>query len=522
MTDAAGVQKKSSGTNPWIAVAAGIFGTFMALLDISVTNASLPQIQGEIGATGTEGTWIGTAYLVAEIVMIPLTAWFTRLLGMRRFLIIAAVMFTLFSILCGVSENLTQMIVGRVGQGFFGGAMIPASFTIIATRLTLKQQPMGLAVYVGVVVLAPVIGPLLGGWLTDTASWHWLFFINLPIGVALVLLLFIGVERSDSRWEEFGKADWVGIAGLTFFLGALTIVLEEGQRENWYDSPLITWLTVLSAFGLVLVLITQFTNPHPVVKLRLLLNGNFGAVFGIMMIVGAGFFIMLYVVPVFLGTIAGYSAQQTGLVAMYMGISAFILTPFLAFMMNKIDIRYIVALGMTLFATGCLSNLGLTTGSAGQDFIIAQLLAGAGQVMTGMPLGQAATADLAADEIPDGSALFSMARNLGGSIGLAVTGIVIDRRSAFHIAQLGQAQTANSPGGQERVNRLAAGLMQDGGDQGLATMRALKMIAGEIHRQAIVMSYVDGFWIMGIGVLCAIPAVMFLKPNSGAAGAMVH
>jgi DHA2 family multidrug resistance protein len=506
----------------WLAVAGAIFGTFMALLDVSVTNASLPQIQGEIGATGTEGTWIGTGYLVAEIVMIPLTAWFSRLMGQRNFLIVSSILFTAFSVLCGFSGNLTAMIAGRVGQGFFGGALIPASLTIIATRLTDKERPMGLAIYASVAVLAPVIGPVLGGWLTENVSWHWLFFMNLPIAVFLVFMLYLGIAGARPDPTELGKADWMGIAGLAMFLGSLTVILEEGQREYWFDSSLIRWLTAISVTGFVLVMIAQFTVPHPVVKLRLLLKSSYRAVFGIVMLIGAGSFTMLYVVPVFLGTIAGYNAEQTGGIAMYTGISTFLMMPVLMVMMQKVDVRIIVGAGMVIFGVSCLMNLGLSAQSVGYAFILPQLINGIGQPMIGLTLSQAATAGLAEDEIPDGTALFSMARNLGGSMGLALTGILIDRRLAFHTVQLGQAETANSAAGQERIGQIAASLLHDGADPAFATARALKLIGAELERQALVMSYIDGFWLMGVGILLAIPAVLFLKPGRPGGAIAAH
>jgi DHA2 family multidrug resistance protein len=506
----------------WLAVAGAIFGTFMALLDVSVTNASLPQIQGEIGATGTEGTWIGTGYLVAEIVMIPLTAWFSRLFGMRNFLVLASVLFTLFSVLCGLSGNLTEMIAGRVGQGFFGGALIPASLTIIATRLTAAQRPAGLAIYASVAVLAPVIGPIVGGWLTENVSWHWLFFMNLPIAIILLFMLYLGIERAAPDWDELGKADWFGIAGLAMLLGGLTVILEEGQRENWFDSPLITRLTIMATIGFILVLVTQFTSARPVVKLRLLGKANYRAVVGIMILFGAGSFTLLYVIPVFLGVVAGYNAEQTGFVATYTGLATFLMMPVLMVLMQKVDIRLIVGSGMILFATGCLLNLGLTPESVGHDFIIAQFINGMGQPMVGLPLSQAATAGLSEDEIPDGTALFSMARNLGGSLGLALTGILIDRRSAFHVAQLEQVNTANSINGQEHIAEAARSMMHGGADASYATFQALRVIAGEVQRQALVMSYIDGFWIMGIGIILAVPAVLFLQKPSGNATAIAH
>ncbi|MDB5395056.1 MAG: EmrB/QacA family drug resistance transporter [Rhodospirillales bacterium] len=506
----------------WLAVAGAIFGTFMALLDVSVTNASLPQIQGEIGATGTEGTWIGTGYLVSEIVMIPLTAWFSRLFGLRNFLILASIFFTLFSVMCGFSGNLTEMIVGRVGQGFFGGALIPASLTIIATRLTPAQRPAGLAIYASVATLAPVIGPILGGWLTENVSWHWLFLMNLPIAVILLFMLYLGIERASPDWDELGRADWFGIAGLAMFLSGLTVILEEGQRENWFDSTLITRLTIMATVGFILVLVTQFTSTRPVVKLRLLAKSNYRAVVGIMILFGAGSFTLLYVIPVFLGIIAGYDAEQTGFIATYTGLSTFLMMPVLMVLMQKVDVRWIVGSGMILFGAGCLLNLGLTPDSVGHDFILAQLINGMGQPMVGLPLSQAATAGLDEDEIPDGTALFSMARNLGGSLGLAMTGILIDRRSAFHTAQLEQVTTANSGTGQERIAQIAGSMIHGGADTNHATLQALRAIAGEVQRQALVMSYIDGFWIMGIGIILAVPAVLFLQKPSGSAAAVAH
>jgi DHA2 family multidrug resistance protein len=510
------------GPRAWLAVAGAVFGTFMALLDVSVTNASLPQIQGEIGATGTEGTWISTGYLVAEIVVIPLTGWLTALLGLRNFLLAAAGLFTFFSVLCGLSDSLPQMILGRVGQGLAGGAMIPTSLTIIATRLTPAQRPAGLAIYASVAVLAPVIGPVLGGWLTENVSWHWLFFMNLPIAAILIPLLIIGIERATPEWEQLRRADWLGIVGLAAFLGGLTVVLEEGQRENWFDSSLIDWLSVFTASGLVLVLITQMTSARPVVKLKLLGQPAFFAVFAIMMLSGAGFFTLIYIVPVFLGGVAGYNAQETGVVAMYPGLSTFLMMPVLMVLMQRVDIRLIVGGGLAIFGVGCLINLGLTPASAGGDFVLAQLISGMGQPMVGLPLSQAATTGLAPEDIPDGSALFSMARNLGGSLGLALTGILIDRRSAFHVAQLGQARTANSVLGQERMTQMAHGMMQNGADGHYAQLRAIRLVAGEVQRQALVMSYVDGFWIMGVGLLVAAPLVFLLRRPAPGGAAMMH
>src|SRR5580698_5535372 len=237
----------------WLAVAAGSLGALMATLDISITNSALPQIQGEIGATGTEGTWISTGYLMSEIVMIPLAAWLTRVFGLRNFLLANSALFIAFSMMCGWSHTLPMMIAGRIGQGFTGGALIPTAQTIIRTRLPLSQLPLGMTMFGLIVLLGPLLGPVVGGWLAENISWSWCFFLNLPVGVALVSLLFAGLPSDRPHWEAFFKADWLGIAGLAIGLSSLTVVLEEGQRERWFESSEIILLACVSVVGMLLI-----------------------------------------------------------------------------------------------------------------------------------------------------------------------------------------------------------------------------------------------------------------------------
>jgi DHA2 family multidrug resistance protein len=219
-------------TAAWLAVAAGTLGALMATLDISIVNSSLPTIQGEIGASGTEGTWISTAYLVAEIVTIPLSGWLERVFGLRSFLPIATTLFVSFSMVCGFSNTLPMMIIGRIGQGFTGGALIPTAMTIIATRLPLAQQPIGNAAFGATAIMGPVIGPVVGGWLTENVSWHYAFFINLPVGITLLTLLTVALPHQKPKWDLVRQADWMGIAGLAMGLGGLTVVLKRASASN--------------------------------------------------------------------------------------------------------------------------------------------------------------------------------------------------------------------------------------------------------------------------------------------------
>src|SRR3984957_737519 len=256
----------------WTAVVAGALGALMATLDISITNSALPQIQGQIGATGTEGTWISTGYLMSEIVMIPLAAWLTRVFGLRNFLLGNATLFTMFSIMCGVSHSLPQMIAGRIGQGFVGGAMIPTAQTIVATRLPRHHMPIGMTMFGLIVLLGPLLGPVVGGWLAENIDWSWCFFLNIPVGVALVTLLFVGLPSDRPQWSTFFKADWLGIVGLAVGLSSLTVVLEEGQRESWFDSTLIVWCSIAALGGITAMLVGQFVTKSPILRLKLLVN----------------------------------------------------------------------------------------------------------------------------------------------------------------------------------------------------------------------------------------------------------
>ncbi|MGH8209683.1 MAG: DHA2 family efflux MFS transporter permease subunit, partial [Steroidobacteraceae bacterium] len=315
MTPGAGASSSSphyASIADWIAVVAGALGALMATLDISITNSALPQIQGEIGATGTEGTWISTGYLMSEIVMIPLAAWLTRVFGLRTFLLGNTLLFTAFSVMCGFSHSLPQMIIGRIGQGFTGGAMIPTAQTIVRARLPPHQMPIGMTLFGMIILTGPLFGPVLGGWLAENIDWSWCFFVNVPVGVALVALLYLGLPKSRTDWHQFVSADWLGIVGLAAGLSSLTVVLEQGQRDNWFDSALIVWLSVLAVAGVATLIAAQFFTKRPVVRLALLANKSYASVILIVFTVGTGLYCVSYLLPQFLSNIAGYNAEQSG------------------------------------------------------------------------------------------------------------------------------------------------------------------------------------------------------------------
>lgn len=502
----------NASAQDWIAVFAGAIGALIASLDISIVNSALPQIQGEIGATGTEGTWISTGYLVSEVVMIPLSAWLSRVLGMRSLLLSCAILFTLFSMVCGMSHNLAMMIVGRIGQGFFGGALIPTAQTIVRTRLPHHQIPIGMTIFGLIVLLGPLLGPVVGGWLTEDVSWQWCFFINLPVAATLVTLLLIAMPPERGNWHELVNADWLGIFGMSLGLSSLTVVLEEGQRDQWFQSNLIVALSITTVVGLVTMGIAQFTSPRPVIKLRLLRNRSYASVIVIIMSIGMVLYDILYVLPQFLDVISGYNAEQSGWVLALSGLPAFVMMPVLPHLIGRANIRIVVMCGLLAFGASCFIDIHLTAQSSGTDFIASQLLRGVGQILSFMPLNQASVGAVSREDTADAAGLFNMARNLGGSIGLALLGVFIDRRVEGHADAIRETVNANSQLLQERLAAQTAAFAQGTGDVPLAHQQALGELAAQIHQQALVMTYSDCFWLLGICLLVMLPLILLLRP----------
>lgn len=502
--DGAATPPQRADLTAWIAVIAGSLGALMATLDISIVNSSLPTIQGEIGASGTEGTWIATSYLVAEIVIIPLTAWLERMLGLRTLLLCACTLFIGFSMLCGIATDLTTMIIGRVGQGFTGGALIPTAMTIIATRLPPAQQPIGTALFGTTAILGPVMGPLLGGWLTENLSWHYAFFINLPLGAVLIVLLLTSLPHEKTRPEELFQADWLGIIGMALGLGGLTVVLEEGQREQWFESSSIVTLSIIAAIGFACLVAGQLFAKKPVIALKLLFQRQFGATAIMAFVVGIMMYGTAYVIPQFLAAIADYNALQSGKIVMLSGIPSLMMMPFIPLLIRYVDIRIAVGFGFFVMALSCWVDISLTADSVGSDFIESQLMRGVGTVLGMIFLNQAAISSVPPKYAADAAGLFNAMRNLGGSVAIAVIAIAQDQRLWLHSRRLEESMNASDPAVQDYITGLTHAM---GG-----TEAALRTISGTIQREALVMTYNDIFWLMMIGILIVMPLLLFLRP----------
>jgi DHA2 family multidrug resistance protein len=511
-----------AGLKDWMATIGAILGAFTAILDIQITNSSLANIEGAIGASPEQGSWISTAYLMAEIIVIPLTGWLGTALGLRRYLSINTAIFILFSILCALSTSLPQLILFRAGQGFSGGVLIPTAITILRTRLPKAQQPIGITIFGLTATFAPAIGPTIGGWLTDNFSWHYIFYLNLVPGPIAAAMQLYALSPQAVRWDDLRRGDWFGIASMAIGLSSLTFVLEEGQRKEWFESQTIETFTVVGMLGIVCFVVRELVAVRPFINLRVLRNPTIGASTTLMVVLGAVSLGSTYVIPLYCAQIQGYNAEQIGWVVMWSGIPQLFVFPMMPFLMRRVDSRLLVVTGTLLFAWSCFLNVNLTHDVGMDQLILPQLLRAAGQPLFAIPLAQLSTAGLPPRDTADASALSNMMRNLGGSVGIALLSTVIERREYFHFSTLAEAMTRNAARTQERVSTLMAG-MRGVVDPSLAKARALTTIAAQVRREAYVSAYADAFWIVGVGLIISLTAVLVLRrPPTRAAPVEAH
>lgn len=363
----AGTAGAANSARVWVAVVGSALGAFMAVLNIQIVNASLADIQGAIGAGIDDGGWISTSYLIAEIVVIPLTGWLSQVFSLRNYLITNAVLFLAFSVACAFAANLGQMIVLRAIQGFTGGVLIPLAFTIVITLLPKAKQPIGLALFALSATFAPAIGPTIGGYLTENWGWQYIFYVYLVPGTLMVGMLWFSLDRQPMRLGLLGKGDWSGIATMALGLAALQTVLEEGNKDDWFGSPFIGRLAIVAAMSLTLFVWIELTSSHPLLNLKLLVRRNFG--FGVLanFLLGVALYGSVFIVPVYLARIQGYNAEQIGMVLAWTGLPQLVLIPLVPGLMQRFDIRLVVAIGFALFAVSNFMNVHMSAAYAGDQ-----------------------------------------------------------------------------------------------------------------------------------------------------------
>ncbi|MBD1855718.1 MULTISPECIES: DHA2 family efflux MFS transporter permease subunit [Leptolyngbya] len=495
----------------WIGVFGTVLGAFMAVLDIQITNSSLRDIQAALGATLEEGSWISTSYLVAEIVVIPLTGWLSQIFSVRRYLLVNASLFILFSILCAFAWNLPSMIVFRALQGFTGGVLIPMAFTVLLTTLPPSKQPTGMALFGITATFAPSIGPTFGGWLTENFSWHYVFYINLIPGVLLLTAVWYAIDSRPMQLDRLRDGDWGGVIAMAIGLGSFQVVLEEGSRKDWFSSDLIVRLAVIAVIFLSIFFWIELTRRQPFIDLRLIKERNFGLASVINVALGLGLYGSVYILPLYLGQIQGYNALQIGEVLMWVGFPQLLVIPFVPRLMKIVDVRLLIGVGVSLFAVSCFMNSTFTNLTGMDQLRTALLVRAAGQPLIMVPLSTVATAGLAPNQAGSASGLFNMMRNLGGSIGIAAIATLLTQRQQFHSNRLGESISNFNPATQERLNQLTQFFVSRGSDLASAQNQALAAIDNVVRREAYIQAFNDCFYFIGFALLVSGIAVLFFK-----------
>lgn len=505
----------------WIAVTGAVLGAFMAVLDIQITNASLSDIEGGLSASLDQGSWISTAYLVAEIIVIPLTGWLSRVFSLRLYLIANTILFLLFSILCGTASSLSEMILFRAGQGFTGGVLIPIALTIILGRLPPARQPVGLALFGVTATFAPAIGPAVGGWITDAWSWHWIFFINAVPAIAVIAGVWYGIDRERMQLGLLRNGDWWGIAFMAAGLGSLIAVLEEGEDKAWFTTDWIRYATATAAIAIPVFIAIELIRREPFLDLRLLARRGFGAASLLGLVMGVGLYGSVYLMPVYLSQVQGYDALEIGRVSMWYGVPQLFIIPFVPIIMKRLDARLLVGFGFVLFGVSAVMNGYLSPNTAGPQLVVSQLVRALGQPFVIVPLSSLATGGLAGADQAQGSALFNMFRNLGGSLGIAMLSIFTTMREHYHFDIISEHLTITSSDVHAWLDRAASLFMARGTPAGLAHTRALAELAAIVRRQAFTMTYADCFFLMGV-VLIAATVLLIMIPRPKASTVAAH
>ncbi len=506
----------------WFAIMGAMLGAFMAVLDIQITNSSLNDIAGALGCSLDEGSWISTSYLVAEIVVIGTTGFLARVFSIKRYLLFSVVTFVIFSMLCAFAQNLNMMIIGRALQGLTGGALIPLAMTVNILILPPSVRPVGNAIFAMTATFAPAIGPTIGGWLTENYGWQWIFFINIFPGVLMFFLIcrnYLEPDKDEAHPELLKEGDYIGIFCMALGLGSLEYVLEEGERKDWFGNPLIRNFAIVAVVFVTLFLIRELTAKRPFVDLRVFRHLRFTLSTLILAALGLALYGTVYLIPVYLAQIQGYSPFQIGLTLMWVGLPQLALLPFVPKLMKIFDPRFVAAVGLALFGGSCFIDGFLSPDFAMDQFRFSNIIRALGQPLIFVPLLSMSTEGIPRSEAGSASALFNMARNIGGSVGIAMLSTIVTQREHLHSVHLGEFVTTYTPAVQARLDFLRQLFESKGIDAGTANGYALAALNHSVQSNAYIMAYSDAFLVIGAALILAIGGLFFM-PKSISSGAM--
>ncbi len=519
--------------NHWIVAFTVTLATFMEVLDTSIANVALPYIAGGMAVGRSQATWVLTSYLVANAIVLPLSGWLMGLFGRKRFYMGCVVLFTISSALCGAAPSIELLILFRVLQGLGGGGLQPSEQGILVDTFPPRQRGMAMAMYGVAVVVAPILGPLLGGYISDNSSWRWIFYINIPIGIVSLILTSIVVrdppgmdEEVRRNWRRGLRIDYIGLALVSLGLGSLEVLYAKGQEWDWFGDPF--WraqvFMVGAVIGLTAFVIWELRHPDPMVNLRLLGERNFLATVLILYVSFAVLYGANVDTPQMLQELFGYDAFHAGLILSPSALFTMAMMPIVGFLLGrKVDARYIIPLGLICLAGACYWQAHLDLYTSPFMFIAPRCVQMAGVGMLFVPLSTAAYLYLPANQVNNAAGLFNMLRNEGGSLGIAIVTVLSDRRGQFHHLRLAEHVTPLNPAVDRWTEYFAQNDMVRGGvTRAVAEQQAMAQLAQMVRQQARVMAYLDAFWVFSIMALAALPLVLLMKKSVAKGGLAVH
>jgi DHA2 family multidrug resistance protein len=506
--------------NPWIVAIAVMFATFMEVLDTTVVNVSLPHIASSLAATTEEATWALTSYLVANAIILPMTGWLAATFGRKRLLLLSITGFTLASFLCGAAPNLASLVIFRIIQGATGGALQPLSQAVLLESFKPEDRGRAMGFWGLGIVVAPILGPVVGGWLTENYSWRWVFYINLPVGIASIIMTRLFVFDPPYLRKERGRIDYWGIGLLAVGIGTLQYVLDKGQQDDWFNSVAITLLSIIAVVTLIALVIHQLVSKNPVIDLRIFKDRTYAIGVFLMTIVGFVLYGSLVLLPVMLQSLLRYSSLEAGKAMAPRGIGSLIMMPLVGYLTGVIDPRKLLAGGLTIGGITLLwlGHLNLQAGY--WDIFWPQFLQGAGMALLFVPLTTVAMATITPERMGYATSLFNLMRNIGGSIGIAVTGTMLQRQRQTVGAVLGEHVTIYDPTSQRMLAQIRNGLIAAGVDSVTATQRSYAILRGMVLQQASMVSFVMVFRMLGLLFLVMIPLVMIMRRPKGRSAAV--
>jgi MFS transporter, DHA2 family, multidrug resistance protein len=495
-----------------------VLAALMQVIDSSIVNVALPDMMGNLGASLDEIAWVSTGYILASVIIIPLTGWLGSFFGRKRYFVGSIIIFTFSSVMCGASHSLGALIFWRIIQGLGVGALMTVSQAVLFESFPAAEAGTAMALFGLGVMVGPTIGPTLGGWLTDNYGWPWIFYINLPVGILAAVMIATYVHDSPFQ-AKAEKIDYQGIALLAVSVGALQFVLEHGQRDDWFESRMITMLTLIGVIGGVVLLWRELTTDHPVIDFRVMRHRQMwvGTLLGVVM--GIGLYAMSFTLPVFLQANLHMTAQQTGIALLPGAIATAVSMGVVGRLTNRFDARILITIGALVFALAAWQLSQITGLSGAHDFFWPLIYRGVGLGLMFVPLTTLTLAGLSPQELPQGVGLYSFFRQLGGSFGIAAIATLLARYTTQMRAVLGDHLVSGDPATMARVNMLTGGMIARGADAWTAKQRALTLLDQQLFGQASVIAYGKIYVLAALLILLLIPLLLLVRrPKGGDAG----